>query len=310
LALALALFSSLASAEPTAAERDTARKLMEDARDKRDKKDFAGALESFKAADDIMHVPTTGFEVGVTLSQLGKLVEAREQLLAVTRIPKRDKEPAPFENARKNAAELYDALEPRIPTLRFEVHGAKAAQASVTVDGIAVAASVGKVGLRLNPGHHVVVAKERDRSVKEELDVEEKETKSIALELPPEKAAPPPAKPPEQPKSREMSPLTYAGFGVAGAGLVVGGVTGFMMFSKKSTLEDNCPDKKCGPDSHDDLDSAKTYATVSTVAFIVAGVGAGVGVVGLFLRPKEKEAAAVRVEPFIGAGSTGLRGSF
>src|SRR5690349_18414785 len=83
LVLASTLAASRAHAEPpapSATEKETARGLMADARAKRDRGDARGALESFQAADAIMHVPTTGFEVARTQASLGLLVEARDTL--------------------------------------------------------------------------------------------------------------------------------------------------------------------------------------------------------------------------------------
>src|SRR5947207_9657736 len=59
LALSLAV-ASPALAAPSAADRETARALVVEGKQRRDKGDLPGALESFKAADAIMRVPTTG----------------------------------------------------------------------------------------------------------------------------------------------------------------------------------------------------------------------------------------------------------
>src|SRR5438445_7585866 len=88
-ALALALLSTRALAEPTPPQKDLARSLMQKGRDARQAHDNKAALESFKAADDIMHVPTTGFEVARALADLGRLVEAHDVLLRVMAIPER-----------------------------------------------------------------------------------------------------------------------------------------------------------------------------------------------------------------------------
>ena len=50
-ALGVALTVGEARAEPSAADRETARQLMEDGRALRDKNDLQGALQRFKAAD-------------------------------------------------------------------------------------------------------------------------------------------------------------------------------------------------------------------------------------------------------------------
>ena len=55
--------SRAARAEPTAADRETARALMQDGRDLRDQGDKSSALARFRAADDIMHVPSTAIRV-------------------------------------------------------------------------------------------------------------------------------------------------------------------------------------------------------------------------------------------------------
>src|SRR5271157_3775010 len=62
-AVAAMLAASGASAQVSAADRETARSMMQEGRDLRDKGDLKGALQRFKAADDIMHVPTTSLEV-------------------------------------------------------------------------------------------------------------------------------------------------------------------------------------------------------------------------------------------------------
>jgi hypothetical protein len=79
--------SAIALAEPTAAERETARGLMTQGRSQRDAKDYRAALQSFQAADAIMRVPTTGYEVAKTLELMGQLVEARDTLVRTLRIP-------------------------------------------------------------------------------------------------------------------------------------------------------------------------------------------------------------------------------
>jgi len=74
LAASLGLASAVAAAEPSPADKETARGLMAEGRSGRDKGDLKGALKAFAAADSIMHVPTTGVEVARTQAALGQLV--------------------------------------------------------------------------------------------------------------------------------------------------------------------------------------------------------------------------------------------
>src|SRR5206468_7438918 len=67
LSAASALWSASASCEPTTMEKADARAWMAEGRTLRNQRNYEAALKSFKAADGIMHVPTTGFEVARTL---------------------------------------------------------------------------------------------------------------------------------------------------------------------------------------------------------------------------------------------------
>lgn len=71
--------------------------------------------------------------------------------------------------------------------------------------------------------------------------------------------------------------LGYVVGAVGVAGILVGSITGLMVFGKKSTIEDNCAGTDCNREGKEAADSAQTLATVSTIAFGVglAGVGAG-----------------------------------
>src|SRR5260221_5508152 len=91
--LPVTMVTQAAPAGPSAAEKETARSLMKAGRASRDKGDHKAALESFKAADAIMKVPTTGLEVGREQVALGLLVEARDTFLKIVRIPVEPKEP-------------------------------------------------------------------------------------------------------------------------------------------------------------------------------------------------------------------------
>ncbi|MBI2394445.1 MAG: hypothetical protein HYV09_33045 [Deltaproteobacteria bacterium] len=327
-AVAIALAPGPAFAEPTAAEKETARAMMKDGRIKRDSGDHKGALEAFQAADTIMKVPTTGLEVGRSQVDLGLLVEARDTFLRVSRIPEQPGEPAPFKDARKEASDLAAKLEDRIPTLKMVVSGVDSGTSvAVTIDGNPVGPAMIALPQKLNPGTHRIVA--IARGVKRSVDVElkEGELKEVAIDLTasgddtPEPTPTGPSGPsapgkPEAPAESGTSPLVYAGFAVAGVGVVVGSVTGILAMSKTNAAKDQCDGTRCPPATHDDLSSARTMATVSTISFVTALVGAGVGVYGLLGRgasaepPKTSLGPLRQVEPVIGLGSIGLVGSF
>src|SRR3954469_7244655 len=84
------------AAEPKAAQKKIARGLLDEGRAKDERGDHKGPLESFRAADNLMHVPTTALEVARQEIALGLLVDARDTLLRVRRSPVNPGEPAVF----------------------------------------------------------------------------------------------------------------------------------------------------------------------------------------------------------------------
>ena len=318
---AAALVTALAASAhaQTAADRETARALFDDGKKKRDSGNVAGALESFKGADAIMHAPTTGLAVARSLAALGRIIEAREAAVAVEQLPPGPKESAAFADARKSASQLAAELGGRIPSLTIVVKGAPAGtDAAITVDGVAVPAAAAKAPRRLDPGTHVIVAAIKGGQVRGEISLSEHDDKSIDLDVtdlvnPRAGGGTNDAKAVEA-GGGSYSPLLWVGLGVAVVGAAAGTVTGLVSMGKTSDVESGCnADNKCPPSTHDALDGARTFATVSTISFIVAGAGAGVAVVALAMgrRPSaEQKTSAPRVTPWVGVGSAGLSGSF
>lgn len=285
------LSAGVLHAQPTAVQKETARELMAEGRELRDKGDSEAALTRFGAADSLMGVPTTGFEVAATQAQLGRLVEARETLRRVLAIAQSPDDPEPFNEARSKARALDQQLLARIAGLRFSIRGvAPDAVIEVTVDGEPVPKAVLSLPLRVNPGHHVIVARAAGREVRREVSTAEGQTSAVELELgggatpmaaaEPGVAAPPAkASSPVQPVAARngLPTLAYVGGGVALAGAVVGSIAGISAISHKNDAKKACVAGNCPPATWSDLDSAHAMATVSTVGFVVAAVGVVVG---------------------------------
>ena len=317
-----------AFADVSPADKETARTLMTDGRAKREQGDHKTALDDFQRADSIMHVPTTGLEVGREHEALGQLIEAREAWLAVARLPVDPKEPKPFAEARKEAEQLAEAIVARIPTLKLIVTGLPPnAIPKLTIDELEVSSATIGVPRKIDPGTHSIEVGAGTASKKDSVELKEGEAKELTLAFTPEdlsgagpiqtnEAPPPPEEhPAEGPPPSKRSPLTYVGFGLAGVGIVVGSITGLMSMSKTSTAKQSCVNNQCPRSVHSDLDSAHSLATISTISFIAAGVGAGVGLIGLLVSKHpaadaEPAAATAHVEPMIGVGFVGIQGAF
>jgi hypothetical protein len=318
-----------ANADPTAADRETARTLMEQGREQRDKGDLKEALKRFQAANDIMHVPTTALEVARAQVALGLLVEARDTVAGLRQNQAAKRESQLFKDARNKAEELDASLTGRVPSVTISLTGVPAGQeAEVAVDGVTVPAGALGLPRSVDPGHHVITAKTSNADGKQEVDVKEGEQKPVEVAL--VSAAVPvvdtPPTPEEAPPTKSHKPtvVTFVGIGVAGAGVIAGTVTGILSISKKSTLTSECPNHICGPSSASTLSSANLYSTLSDVSFAVAGAGAVVAVVSLVVGhgggppPPPPPSTGWTVTPWFAwgfayepaGGSAGVRGSF
>jgi hypothetical protein len=113
--------------------------------------------------------------------------------------------------------------------------------------------------------------------------------------------------------------LVYGGFGLAIAGFGVGAVTGISSISKVSDVKKDCKNNVCPTSRQSDIDSAKSLGNVSTVGFVVGGVGVIAGVIGVLMQGKDAHAeppvgASARtsliVRPDLGPTWAGVHGSF
>jgi hypothetical protein len=258
--------------------------------------DLAHALESYEKAHAIMHVPTTGIAVAKTRLSLGQFAGARAMAIEVAAIPRDPAEPPVFEQARKQAKQIQTEAEAKAATLRIHVRGGPPDQ--LTIDGREVPVDQLREPLVLDPGTHAIVARKPDAEGKAEVVLAERDKKEVEVELFPIGAA---AGGPRKvagfsldeerggERTTTAKVLMIGGFGLGAAGLVAGGVTGFLAASKASDVKAQCENGICDPAAESDLASARSMATISNIGFAVGIVGAAVGVVGLVL-PRARSA--------------------
>jgi hypothetical protein len=307
---------------PTAAEKETARGMMDAGNAQREAGHHDAALAQFQGADAIMHVPTTGIEVAREQLALGHLVEARDAVQAVLRAPATDREPEAFRLARKEAAALDADLVKRIPALRIRVVGNATA---VTVDGRAIPLAALVAPFKVNPGHHVIVATTATGDARRETDVTEGSTAAVDL-VAPAAAEPDPTGPAGEAAQTDSETgsgppaavlwMRWGGFGLAAVGIGVGSVTGVMAINSKNSAEKGCVDGMCPRATWSDIDAARTSSTISTIAFAAAGASAVLAVVSYLVAPGKPAPAPgatssrASVTPWLAPTGAGIRGAF
>jgi hypothetical protein len=321
-------------------DRATARALGQEGEAALEAKDYAKAEDRFRRADKLIHAPTLELGLARALVGVGKLVEAQETYNRIVREGVPPGAPPAFAKALESAKNEVGAVSPRLGTVTITVKGAGGAEvpdASVTLDGVAL--NTASLGVRrfIDPGAHVLHASGTGFKAGElRFNVTEGQTTDapLSLEVAPQAAgaagtaaagtapggatAGPGGE--AQPGGETGAPhkgpgiLPWVAFGIGGAGLILGGVTGGLALGAHSTLAGECPATNCPSSAQNDLNSYHAYATLSTVGFIVGGVGAVAGVVLLLTAPKGESPppaqAGLRVVPVLGPGSIGAVGQF
>ena len=323
-----ALPSIANAAEPTAAEQESAKKLVADGDRLAGQRDFTGALAAYKSAAAITNTPPIALQVARTQEALGYFMEAREGYDKAARMPVAATDPPSYEAARTEAEGLSARIVDRIPTVVVSVSGRPSGSLpTVTVDNVEVASASSALPRRLNPGKHTIrVALAGYQPATVEFEIREGENRNVDVPLVVDpnaaKAGAEPAAAgivtsPGGPSGstgasdnydRSMT-FFHVGLVVGGTGLVVGSVFGVLSLARASSAKEHCSDDHCTPDAQSDIDTSTTLANVSNIGFGVAVVGAGLAIYGLVTRPARARAALV-VTPVIGPGSAGLTGRF
>lgn len=276
-ALVLLLMSSVALAQPTPAEKDEARQHARAGQQAFAKGDFVEAITRFEAAEAIIHAPPHLLFIARSKRELGKLAAAYVVYQQLVKEDLGSGAPAPFLRAQKEGNAELEALEPQLGRLFIEVSGTS--DATIELDG-----EVSTTGtVIVDPGEHEVTARAAGYvTAVEKITVHAGGSPTrVTLKLSPivPEGEQPEAPPPPEDDGFELMPiLPWAVIGLGGAVLLVGAITGGVATAKVSDIRDQCPESPCSPVLADDKESATTFATASTVSFIVGGIIAAGGV--------------------------------
>lgn len=336
-ALAASLVSPavLAQDQPQAENIAAARSLGLQGIKMADAGDCKGAIEKLSRAESLYHAPSILGRLGECQVNVGQIVAGTENLNRVVREQLAANAPKAFKDAQERAKGVLNTALPKIAHLTVKVDPPDA-KAQVSVGGVAIPPALIGVERPTDPGTHPIVVTapgylDQTQNItlaeggSQELAIHlEKDPNSVAAAPPPAATPAPvvmtaPSAPPADTAHKKNNTAAYVALGVGGAGLLVGGITGFLALSKKSDLD--CQGTHCPPSQNDKLDSAKSMATVSTVGFGVGIVGVGLGVVLLLTNSGTASTTsahhvapgsqrAVSVQPWMGLTSAGLNGTF
>lgn len=310
------------------ADRATARNLAAEGHTALRTQDCVTAEDRFRRADALVHAPTLVLEHARALICLKRFVEAQERLGLVMREGVSENAPWVWKKALQDAEKLLDEVTPKVGWITINVSGPT--EPAVLVDGVQVPVAALGVRRAIDPGTRRISATAPGFVPKEvEVTMPEGGERAVTLELPadPSRARPiqsAPVKPKQPSTSHTETPKkpsrwpAYAAFGLGGAGMIVGTISGVVALGKRSDLKAiGCSGGRCPPGTDSPLqDQWLRYGTISGIGFGAAIVGTGVGVVllltgsGAAAKDEAKPAAKAVVLPYASLGEVGLSGAF
>jgi len=315
-------------------ERATARETADAGRAQFEAGRYAEAIDSFTRAQQLVAAPPHLLYLARAQTKLGRLVEAHENYVKITRESLPPKPPKPFVDAVNAAERELEALEARLPYVTIAVQGAPATGVSVQMDGVPLPPAVIGLPLPVDPGTHAFEARATNAQsapVTVTLSEGSKETVMLTLRASTPRStrgasaasslsSEPPPSDSAHAASSGLRVASYVAFGLGAVGL---GVGSYFLVKSRSTGDDASHlFDTCDPDCSAE-EEAKIRATdadanqqrnIGIGTVIAGGVAAITGVTLLLVSSGSSTAPAQsrapRVTPVIGLGSLGVSGTF
>ncbi len=269
-----------AAKKPDKKTRDAARKAYGAGEKAYGAAKYAEAYDHFKKAYGLIPSPHAQYWMAMCLDQEGKSAEAYAAFKTFFANPRAEKV---GDEKMTSAKEAFNKLKSTPGEVNFKT---TPAGASISVDGEAQMGET-PMTVKIPPGDHkIAVSAAGYETQKMDITIApgEKQEQAVTLEkaaptpapapAPAAPAAAPPAtpaEPPAPPAKKSMVPA-YVTLGIAGAGLIVGGIFGAKALGDKSKFNDN--------PTNDNADTTERDALIADMAF---GVAITLGVTGVVL---------------------------
>ena len=292
LAIAFFLISGAARAD-AAADKRAAQTLLSEGNELAGAGDYLEALEKFRTAYARYRSPKILLNIGTSLRQLGRNVEAAEayeQYLA---------DPNAEASRKADLVRMIGEIDAVVGRMRIEV---REPDAAVRLDGKPLDAWKGTV-FRVEPGEHTVVAsKEGFAPVLRTVRVAPREDLVVRLDLrPPEKTV---VVVPISTTQRTVA-LTVGSVGIAG--IVAGSIFGALAKARSEAAQAHCLARvDCDAEGTSLGSTASTFATASTAAFVGGGAAVAAGI-PLFVTAPSAAAAPAQLSTSVGSRGGFLR---
>ncbi len=303
LAGALAFALTFAAGGAQAQDR-TAEVLYQEGKAAAKNKDWPVACAKFKESHAREPAPGTLLNLGDCEENRGQFTQAIADFETAARLCKPGDERADYARQRSFA------LEKRAPKLTLRLHASTPAGTTVERDGVAVLPLQIGAPILVDPGEHTLVVRAPGRAeMRGAVRLVEAETREIELtagmpitagtSTPRDDKAAPRGEAPGATNDGSLKTAAYVSLGVGAVGLGVGIVGGLLTMGAKSTADQHCPAQGCDADGLSAESRGKTWSAVSTVGFVVGGLGLATGAGLLLFAPKSARSTT-------GTGTGGL----
>jgi hypothetical protein len=247
------------------------------------RKDYASAVEKLEESQRLEPTPGTLLNLALAEEQLGRLAAAWEHTRAAMDTLEASDERAALATAS------FERLDKRVPRLTLAIREKAPPSLRIERDGLMLRASSIGVALPMNPGkHEIVVTADGHAAARYSIILEEQRSQVLELHIGPVVS---------DSRPQNGSALRTAGYVslAAGAlGLGVGALTGLFAIGKKDDVSAGCDASGCNPDGIAAAKDGRTFATASTVSFVVGGVLAAGGLTAV-LWARSRAATSVAI---------------
>lgn len=270
------------AAAQSESDRAAAQALFDEAKQLRDKGDLAKACAKFAESLRLDPAVGTRFNLADCYERVGRLASAWTQFLEVessTRLAGQTQRAAA-------AKERADALGPRLPKLRL-TPAERVAGLTIQVDGTELREAAWGIDVPVDLGTHQLAARAEGRvpwhrtiEIRAERELRTVTVPALAVAPVTDKTAGEAPSPSPPARGADQGGDSGSAVGAAGvvigavglAGLGVGVAFGAVAMSKKSKVDELCPDENdCTVEGIDTNDQARLFGNVSTVGFIAGG---------------------------------------
>lgn len=162
--------------------RSTARQLGTEGVQAYEAGRYDEASDKLERAYQLLKAPSLALWSGRALERRGNLVEASERYLEATRLPiEGTDDKSVQQKAQADAQAAHDELQPRIPRLLIEVHGATSSDVKLTIGGATVPSAVIGTPIPVDPKRIEVEAEHEGHTVRADVSVGEGSSAKVVI---------------------------------------------------------------------------------------------------------------------------------